>query len=134
MILESRTLSVSVNRTPDEVYAFVSNPANLPRWAPAFCKSVRQAGADWIVETPDGPVTIRFVAPNEFRVADHYVSPGPGIEFYVPLRVLCNGASGSEVMLTLFRHPNMTAEQLRRDVEMVTRDLNSLKQTLEKPR
>jgi len=132
MIVESRSLSVSINRNPDDVYAFVSNPENLPQWAPAFCKSVRRAGAEWIIETPDGPVKIRFATLNEFRVADHYVSPAPGVEFYVPLRVLANGPDGSEVVLTLFRQPEMSEEVFRRDLEMVNRDLASLKSSLEK--
>jgi len=132
MTLESRTLSVSINRRPDEVYAFISNPENLPQWAPAFCKSVRRTGAEWIVETPDGPVKIRFVAPNAFRVADHYVIPAPDLEIYVPLRVLPNGSSGSELILAMFRQPNMAEEQFRRDIEMVTRDMKVLKKILEK--
>jgi hypothetical protein len=132
MTLESRTLSVSINRHPDEVYPFVSNPDNLPQWAPAFCKSVRKAGAEWIVETADGPVKIRFVETNAFRVADHYVIPTPDSEIYVPMRVLPNGSSGSELLLTLFRQPNMSEQEFRRDIEMVTRDLNVLKKVLEK--
>jgi len=131
MIVESRTLGVSINRKPDEAYAFVSSPENLPKWAPAFCKSARKSGAEWILETPDGPVKIRLVARNEFHVADHYVSPAPGVEFYVPMRVLANGSGGSELILTLFHLPNMTDEQFQRDIDMVTRDLNTLKRVLE---
>ncbi len=132
MLVESRTLGVSINRNPDEVYTFVSNPENLPQWAPSFCKSVRKSGAEWILETPDGPVKIRFVAHNEFHLADHYVSPAPGVEVYVPMRVLANGSSGSELILTLFHLSNMTDEQFQRDIGMVTRDLNTLKRVLEK--
>jgi hypothetical protein len=131
MIVESRTLSVSIKRHPDEVYAFVSNPENLSQWAPAFCKSVRRSGADWIVETPEGSVKIRFVETNPFRVADHYVIPAPGVEFYVPMRVLGDGSAGTEVILTLFHQPTMSDEQFHRDIEMVTRDLNVLKRVLE---
>jgi hypothetical protein len=132
MIVESRTLGVSVDRNADDVCAFVSNPENLPQWAPAFCKSVRRAGEDWIVETPDGPVKIRFVDSNPFRVADHYVSPRPGVEIYVPMRVVANRSGGSEVIFTLFRQPDMTQEQFRRDIEMLTRDLGALKRALER--
>jgi hypothetical protein len=39
----------------------------------------------------------RFVKRNEFGVLDHYVNPAPGVEVYVPMRVLANG-SGSEVI------------------------------------
>ena len=84
------------------------------------------------METPDGPIKIRFDETNAFRVADHYVIPAPGVEFYVPFRVLPNGQSGSEAILTLFRQRDMTEVQFRRDIDMVTRDLNVLKKVLEK--
>jgi len=132
MMVESRTLAISVDRNADEVYAFVSNPENLPQWAPAFCKSVRRTGEDWIVETPDGSMKIRFVGKNPFRVADHYVSPRIGVEIYVPMRVVANGSGGSEVIFTLFRQPDMTQEQFRRDIEMLTRDQGTLKRALER--
>jgi hypothetical protein len=45
---------------------------------------------------------------------------------------LPTGAGGSELILTLFRQPNMSDEQFRRDIDMVTRDLNVLKKVLEK--
>jgi carbon monoxide dehydrogenase subunit G len=72
-VLRSHTLSVSIAREPGEVYRFISDPQNLPKWAMSFCQSVRQSGDAWIVETPQGPVQIRFVARNNFEVLEHYV-------------------------------------------------------------
>jgi hypothetical protein len=128
--LESRTLTISIAREADAVYQFISNPANLPRWATAFCQSVRQVGLDWIMQTSGGEMKVRFVPPNTFRIADHFVSPAPGVEIYVPLRVLQNG-SGSEVVFTLFRSPEMSPEKFREDVALVEQDLQTLKRVLE---
>ena len=100
----SRTLSVSINCDPKQVYEFVSNGANLSRWATAFCKSVKPSKDGWLVETPQGPVTLRLVPKNVLGVLDHYVSPLPGVEVFVPMRVVPNG-EGSEVTFTLFRRP-----------------------------
>ena len=129
--LESRTLTVSIACEAEAVYQFVSNPANLPRWATAFCQSIRQVGADWVMQTSGGEMKIRFVPTNHFRVADHFVSPAPGVEIYVPMRVLPNG-SGSEVVFTLFRPPDMTPEKFREDIGLVEQDLRTLKTVLEK--
>jgi uncharacterized protein YndB with AHSA1/START domain len=101
MTFSSRTLSISIDCQPAKVYEFVSNPANLPKWANAFCKSVTKSNDDWIMETARGSMKVRFVKSNDFRVLDHYVNPAPEIEVYVPMRVLPNG-SGSEVIFTLF--------------------------------
>jgi hypothetical protein len=108
----------------------VSNPERLPHWATAFCKSVRRAGDDWLVETPDGEVRVRFVKPNEFGVADHVVTLPNGKNVFVPLRVVPNG-SGSEVLFTLFRHPAMTDAEFARDSILVQADLETLKRLLE---
>src|SRR5690242_21917435 len=63
--LQSRTLTMSISREADAVYQFISNPANLPQWATAFCRSIRQTGSDWIMQTSAGEMKVRFVAPNE---------------------------------------------------------------------
>jgi len=78
MIL-TRTLSVSIECHPDKVYEFISDPENLPKWATAFCKSVRKSNAGWFVDTPQGPMKVRFVERNDLGVLDHYVNPAPGV-------------------------------------------------------
>lgn len=129
-MLESRTLNISIACAPRKVIDFVADPRNLPRWASAFCKAVRPDGDNWIVETPNGPIGLRFVARNDFGVLDHYVTPVPGTEIYVPMRVVANG-DGSEVLFTLFRLPGMSEQDFARDAGMVECDLAELKRVLE---
>ena len=85
----------------------------------------------WIAETPAGRATIRFSEPNAFGVLDHTVVPAPGMEIYVPLRVVANGDAGSEILLTLFRQPGMSDEKFAADAAWVLRDLRALKALLE---
>ncbi|OLC17761.1 MAG: polyketide cyclase [Candidatus Rokubacteria bacterium 13_1_40CM_69_27] len=129
-VLRSRTLTVSIDRPPGHVYGFVSNPENLPRWARGLCRSVRKSEGQWVVETPAGPMNIRFVGRNELGVLDHYVSPAPGQEILLPMRVVPNG-SGSEVLFTLFQLPEMSDEKYAEDAGLVERDLRTLKKILE---
>jgi hypothetical protein len=127
---QSQTLSVSVRRDPREVYEFVVAPENLPQWATAFCKSIRQSDGKWLMETAEGEVTVRFVEKNDFGVADHYLNAAADVELYVPMRIVQN-SSGSEVLLTLFRQPGISPSDFGFDVGLVTRDLNRLKNILE---
>jgi hypothetical protein len=129
-MFESRTLNIRIACNPRKVADFVSDPRNLPNWAGAFCKSVRSDAGNWIVETPVGPVGLRFVARNDFGVLDHYVTPAPGIEIYVPMRVIAND-DGSEVLFTLFHLPEMPKPDFDRDAAMVESDLAQLKRVLE---
>ena len=129
-LLKSRTVSVSIACDPRKVYEFVSNPENLPKWAKTFCRSIQRSGEEWIIDTPQGPVKIRIAGKNAAGVLDHYVSPAPGIEVFVPMRVVPNGA-GSEVLLTLFQQADMSDEKYAKDVGLVEQDLNSLKRIME---
>lgn len=126
----SRTLSVSIGHPPGDVYAFASDPENLPKWAKGLGQSVRKQGSGWIVETPQGPMKFRFAERNPFGVLDHYVTTPSGVEVYVPMRVVSNG-DGSEVLLTLFRLPGMSDERYAEDQRLVERDLRILKELLE---
>jgi len=130
-VFESRILSITIACLPRKVYEFVSNPENLSRWAAGLGKSVRRSGAGWIVDTPQGPAQIRFAEKNDFGVLDHYVKLSSGTEVYVPMRVVPNG-SGSEVIFTLFKTPEMSDKQFAEDAGMVGRDLRTLKSVLER--
>ncbi len=127
---QSQTLSVSIRRDPQEIYQFVVNPENLPTWASAFCQAIRRTDSGWIIETTGGDLTLRFVGENTLGVADHYLLGEPGVEIYVPMRIVPNG-SGSEVLITLFRQPGISGPEFGQDVGSVTRDLRRLKDVLE---
>ena len=130
-LLKSRTLSVAINCDPGRVYEFVSKPENLPKWAKMFCRSINKSKGGWVVETPQGPVNVRFSKKNDCGILDHYVSPAPGVEVFVPMRVVPNG-SGSEVIFTLFQLAGMSDEKYAEDTRWVKQDLKTLKGIMER--
>jgi hypothetical protein len=129
-MIESQTVSISIKRRPDEVYEYLADPANFPKWS-VFIKEIRKEGDEWIATTPSGTVRIRFTPGNEFRILDHYVTVSPGIQVYVPMRVLANQENDSEVIFSVFRLPGMSDEQFKDDIRLVLTDLTSLKRVLE---
>ena len=129
-LFETRLISISIARDPQAVYDFVSNPANLPHWASGIGTSIKNVNGEWVAETPNGPVKVRFTPQNNLGVLDDYVTLPTGAVIYVPLRVITNG-SGSELTLTLFRQPDMTDQKFREDANWVLRDLTKLKDIME---
>jgi len=126
----SRTISVAVDRSPQEVYDVASIPENLPKWATGLGSSGERVGQNWVAQTPQGRITIRFVERNDYGVLDHYVTTQDGAEIYAPMRVVANGR-GSEALFTLFRRPEMSAAQFEQDAAWVERDLQKLKALVE---
>jgi hypothetical protein len=124
-----RTVSIPIKRDSVAVYAYLSEPANFPKWS-AFITAMERDGDAWVATTVDGAVRIRFASRNEFGIVDHWVRVSPQLEVYVPLRVIPN-EGGSEVLFSVFRLPGMSDEQFERDIGMVTTDLGRLQQALE---
>lgn len=125
-------VSVSIARRPADVYAFVSDPRNLPQWASGLARSeVKRDGDAWIVEAPFGTVTIRFAERNSFGVLDHDVELASGGVVHNPMRVVPNG-EGSEFIFTLFRQPGMSDARFSEDRMTIEKDLAKLKELLER--
>lgn len=124
-------ISVGIARPPGEVYEFLAEPENFPKWASGLGHSFRHVGGqDWLVETPAGSMTVRFSARNDKGILDHHVIPEAGEAIYIPMRVFANG-DGSEVVFCLFQRPGMSDDEFARDRDWVRQDLLALKRLLE---
>lgn len=126
----SRCLSITIERSFNDAYEFLRQPLNFSRWASGLANSLHQVDGRWMAGTPEGPMEVRFSAPNAFGVLDHWVYPASGAPIYIPLRLIENG-SGCELSLTLFHLPHMTEEKFAADAEWVMKDLKAAKQVLE---
>lgn len=124
-------IGIYIASPPDEVYAFASNPENLPRWAAGLARSeLVQDGEEWVAMAPFGKVRVKFSPPNAFGVMDHDVTLESGLTVHNPMRVLPNG-EGSEFVFTLFRRPGMSDEEFASDRAAIEEDLKTLKGLLE---
>ena len=126
-----RHVSVSIDRSPAEVYEFAADPENIPRWAKGLAGSVTRTGEVWVATSPMGRIVIAFAERNALGVLDHDVTLESGETIHNPMRVLPN-AGGSEVVFSLFRRPGVGDAELETDASTVTRDLRALKAALER--
>ncbi len=129
-LFEVRHVTVSIARSADEVYAFASDGANLPRWASGLGERATRSSGEWQLEGPLGRIRVRFAPVNQFGVLDHQVLLPDGQAVHNPLRVVPNG-SGSELSFVLFRLPGVSSEKFAADAAWVERDLTRLKALLE---
>ena len=130
ILMPARTISVSIARSPDAVYAYACDVRNLPHWAPGFAKAVRRGARGWEVETIDGSVGFEFVSPNELGVLDHRVVGNEEPAVWNHMRVIGNG-DGAEMLFTLFQPTGVTDEDFQGDLDLVESDLRTLKRLLE---
>ena len=119
-----------IDRRAEEVYAYASNPANIPTWAPGLGTSIEHVGDAWFVGIGDGRVKLAFAAPNPFGVLDHEVTLPSGEVISIPMRVIADGEA-CDVVFTLRRQPGMSGGDYERDTGLVQADLARLKRVLE---
>ena len=117
----SRHVSRWIDADAATVYAFASDPRELPRWAAGL--------ADPALANAE----VRFAPPNEFGVLDHVVRLPGGEEFYNPMRVIPAGTDdgGCEVVFTLRRRPGVTDEEFDADAAAVAADLDTLRRVVQ---
>ena len=130
MFSRSEHISVSINRSPAQVYEFAANPENLPKWAAGLSGSIERVNGEWVSESPMGRIKVKFAEKNLLGVLDHEVTLPSGDTVYNPMRVIPN-ADGSELIFTVFQRPEMSDEMFADDTKAVARDLKTLKTLLE---
>jgi len=127
---QSRHLSETIGRSAADVYEFVSDPANVPRWAEGLATVVENIEGRWLLGTGGDRASVVFAERNTFGVVDHEVTLPSGEVVYVPMRVIRNG-DGCDVVLTVRRQPGMPDADFDRDSGLVQADLGRLKRVLE---
>ena len=129
---ETRHVTTIIDRPAAEVYDFVRDPQNLPRWAAGLGGTdVQHEVEQWSMNTPMGRVLISFVPENPYGVLDHSVTLPTGESTLNPMRVISVDDQRSEVLFSL-RRAAMSEDEFEADADAVAEDLAELKEILEK--
>jgi hypothetical protein len=126
MIAETRSITIAA--APAVVLRFVADPANLPRWAPAFARSVKHRGGRWFVSGDRGEFEIVVVASTELGTFDLWPASDPrrGIR----TRVIANG-DGSEYVFTLLLDDDIDDAARAAQVEVIGQELRAVRDVVQ---
>lgn len=130
-MFRSQTISVQIAVPSQEVYDFIAEPRNLPKWASNLGTLFVQVGErDWATDTPDGRLIFRYAKRNPYGILDHAVFREGETPFTTPMRVFGN-AEGTEITYTLYQRPEMSDAAFASEAEWVQADFLALKSFLE---
>lgn len=130
----SEVIKIQIERPYAQVYDFLADPQNFPRWASDPDSSMEPLGDNLFRVHLSGRLrVIRLTPSNSFGVLDYQVYAddlqqplGP----VVPVRLYANDR-GSELVLVWLQRPGVSEEQFRSDADWVRSDLQRLKSLLE---
>jgi uncharacterized protein YndB with AHSA1/START domain len=127
----SNILSVSIERPVNEVFRFLLDPRNYPKWASVTGHRFEyRDGRDWLVDATFGPRIVRFAEPNDYGVLDHAVFEEGDEPVFGPMRAVANG-EGTLLTFTFFQRSGFTDEGFASTVEWIATDLLTAKSLLE---
>ena len=131
-MLKSRTVTINIARSPDDVFNFLLDPTNLSRWT--MVKNGRQlpdvGPYSWAFDGPRGSVVVHFSPPNPLFVLDYRMQMGPQIVHAAAMRVIRNGA-GCVLTHTSVQQPLVSDAVFASEEEWMNSDLMVLKTLLE---
>lgn len=104
MTMPVNTQTITIRATYKEAFAFLADPANLPRWVGGFACSIARAGDDWVVTTAQGDLPLRCVADAARGTMDLYLTVAPGLDVAAASRLAANG-EGTEHIFSQFQAP-----------------------------
>jgi hypothetical protein len=127
----SSTQSVAVATRPDDLFAYVADPENLPEWAIGFAKEIRSENGRSLVITPKGEqVAMSQTVNAELRTVDGVLEFAPSVEGRTYTRVVPNG-DGAEYIFTMLQPAGRPDEVFDGQVAELGRELTVLKARVE---
>lgn len=128
----SRAVSVQIARPFDEVYAFLAEPQNFPKWGPVYDAVMTHVGGrDYLVAVPRGPLVLRFIEPNPFGVLDYWAFPPGGQPGPVTSARLVPNGEGCELTVLWLQREGEDDIRFNSEVDWLIADLGVLKSFLE---
>jgi len=121
--MNSRTHSTTVAAWHADVFAYLSQSANIPEWAPGFARDVRVDGDDVLVTNDDGERRVRVQLNEEFGIVDFLAVRADGLRLSSTIRIVATGAHATEVLFTLFRIPGEYDENFAERAEVIPGEL-----------
>lgn len=131
-MLKARTLTVLINRPIDDVYGFLTDPANMARWTNLSQGQPEPAEGPlvWSFAGPNGRVLARFSPPNDLHVLDYSLQSGAHVWQSSSVRLTRNG-NGCVLTHTSVQQPLVSDAAFDSESEWLHADLLVLKTLME---
>ncbi|NIH84342.1 SRPBCC family protein [Amycolatopsis granulosa] len=118
------TETISIAASPGTVFDLVSDPRQLPRWAPGVARSVRPDGDDWVLSNGENEARITVRASREHGVVDLLSAQDRGQGVFT--RVLPHG-DGAEYQFTMFLPADAPDEAIAGQRAVVRGELDTVR-------
>jgi len=124
--LESRTVTTVLRKPKQDVFAYLSDIENLPRWATEFARELKIEGGRHKVVNNVGEFFFRIEADEETGVIDMLAGPTEEQMALFPTRVVALPGGDSAFTFTMFQGPDMSDELFEQQYRSLVREFENI--------
>ena len=128
--MNSKTVTLILNAPKSEVFSFISNIENLPKWATEFCKELKKVGDKYKVIScnPDaGELFFNIRSDRATGVVDMFAGPTAEQMSIFPTRVVELSDKTSVYIFTMFQMPGMSDELFNAQYNSLTKEFGNIR-------
>ena len=125
--MESRTVTAVLDAPKDEVFAYLAEIENLPRWATEFARELKHEDGRTKVVNGLGEFFFELDADPETGVIDMYAGPTEDELALFPTRVVGLTGARSAYTFTMFQAPAMPDELFASQHEALLREFDNIR-------
>ena len=125
--MESRTVTAVLDAPKDEVFAYLAEIENLPRWATEFARELKHEDGKTKVVNGLGEFFFELDADPETGVIDMYAGPTEDELALFPTRVVGLTGARSAYTFTMFQAPAMPDELFASQHEALLREFDNIR-------
>jgi hypothetical protein len=117
----------------EEVFAFLSNIANLPQWATEFCQSLKVEKGKYKVHTCTGhDLMFRIDSNPALGTIDMFAGPTEDQMGMFPTRVVPLQEKVTAYIFTMFQGPGMSEDSFHKQAESLRREFENIERHFSK--
>jgi hypothetical protein len=127
--VRTETVTTVLNRSPEDVFTYLSDIENLPEWATEFARELKRDGDDYKVVNGLGEFFFDIRADAASGVIDMFAGPTKDAMAVFPTRVVRCG-DGAAYSFTMFQAPDMPDELFESQYESLKREFRNIEALL----
>lgn len=124
--MTSRTVTTMLDAPTEQVFDYLSQIGNLPKWANEFARELKIEDGSAKVVNGLGEFYVSIDADRDTGVIDIYAGPSESELALFPTRVIALQSGGSAFSFTMFQGAEMPDEQFESQYQSLLREFENI--------
>ncbi len=129
--MNTRTVTAVLDAPPAEVFGYLSQIDNLPKWATEFARELKYEDGKAKVVNGLGEFYFRIAADEETGVIDMHAGPAENELALFPTRVVPLPDGRSAYSFTMFQAPGMPDDLFESQYQSLLREFENIRREVE---